>query len=104
MFATSKPRNKTLTQSLNFKKWWVISVKKGKDIQTTIFLIMETQRKLNGKHSQWQQMREIAAKKDDLAWCGPNSNGVWQYIIDQSFIEAVGAMSSNIPVWQLSPW
>lgn len=56
-------------------------------MQTTVFLSMEMQKKLSGKYSQWQQKRKIAPKKDDLRWC--NSNGVWQYVIDQSFIEAV---------------
>lgn len=95
---------KILTQSLNFKKWCVISVKKGKDMHTTVFLSMETEKKLNGKYSQWLQMRETAPEKNYLRGCSPNSNGVWHYIIDQSFIEAVGDMSSNIPIWPLSPW
>lgn len=31
--------------------------------------------------------------------CGLNTNGVWQRVIKQSFIEAVRKLSSDVPIW-----
>lgn len=39
---------------------------------------------------------------DFLCICGLNSNGVWQYDRNQNFIEAVGKMSNNWPIWWLT--